>query len=85
MQNNLKLYRKQANLSLQELADMYGGTKSHCWALEKGTSAPTLPTAYAIACVLDMTVYEIWPDKTKIVTETVTIRKVVADSEQEEK
>ncbi len=78
--NNLKLYRGQANLTLQQLADMYGGTKSHCWALEKGTSMPTLPTAYAIACVLDMTVYEIWPDTTKIIEEIIKIRKVVADT-----
>ena len=80
MKNNLKLFREQANLTLQELADMYGGTKSHCWALEKGTSMPTLPTAYAIACVLDMTVYEIWPDETEIVTETITVRRVKLDT-----
>lgn len=76
MENHLKRYRKNAGLSLQELAEMYGGTKSHCWALEKGTSVPTITTAYAIAKVLDKTVYMIWPDKTKIVTETIKIRRV---------
>ena len=84
MKNNLKLYRTQANLTLQELAEMYGGTKSHCHALENGTSSPTLNTAYAIACVLDMTVYEIWPDNTNIVEETVIIRRVKQDNEQGE-
>jgi len=78
MKNNLKLYRKQANLTLQALAEMYGGTKSHCHALENGTSSPTLTTAYAICCVLDKTVYEIWPDTTEVVTETIEIRRVVA-------
>ena len=76
MENNLKLFRQQAGFSLQELADMYGGTKAHCWALEKGASIPKLSTAYAIACVLDMTVYEIWPDKTEVVEEPVIIRRV---------
>ncbi len=79
MENNLKKYRKSSKLSLQELADMYGGTKSHCWALEKGTSVPTLKTAYAISKVLDKTVYAIWPDKTKVKDETIIIRRVVFD------
>lgn len=76
MNNNLKQFRKEANLSLQNLADMYGGTKSHCWVLEKGTNAPTLPTAYAIAKILNKTVYDIWPDETEIVEETITIRRI---------
>jgi len=80
MNNNLKTFRESAKLTLQELADMYGGTKSHCWALEKGTSAPTLPTAYAIAKVLGRSVYMIWPDETKIIEETVTVRRVVLDT-----
>lgn len=80
MKNNLKVFRENALLTLQELADMYGGTKSHCWALEKGTSNPTLPTAYAIAKVLDKTVYMIWPDETKIIEETVTVRRVVLNT-----
>lgn len=76
MKNELKRYRQDAGLTLQELADMYGGTKSHCWALERGTSVPTIKTAYAIARVLDKTVYMIWPDKTQIVEETIIIRRV---------
>jgi DNA-binding XRE family transcriptional regulator len=65
-----------AGLSLQELADMYGGTKSHCWTLEEDRSSPTLATAYAIAKVLDKTVYDIWPDETEIVEETIIVRKI---------
>ncbi len=76
MKNNLKKHRKKAGYTLQFLADMYGGVKSHCFALEKGTSSPTLPTAYAIARVLDKTVYEIWPDTTEITEETIIIRKI---------
>ncbi len=76
MKNQLKVFRGQAKLTLQGLADMYGGTKSHCWALEKGTSTPTLTTAYAIAKVLGKSVYMIWPDETKIIEETVIVRRV---------
>ena len=75
--NNLKKIRNDAGLSLQALADMYGGTKSHCWALEEGTSMPTLPTAYAICGVLDKSVYDIWPDNTVIVEETIKTKRVV--------
>ncbi len=77
MDNKLKKIRKDTGLTLQELADMYGGTKSHCWALERGDSTPTLSTAYAIAKVLDSDVYAIWPDTTEIIEETLIIRKVV--------
>lgn len=80
MKNKLREFRKRHGLSLQALADMYGGTKSHCHALEKGKSAPTLTTAYAIACVLGSTVYEIWPDETRVVEEQITVRRVVANT-----
>lgn len=76
MKNKLKEKRERNNMTLQELADMYGGTKSHLWALEKGTSTPTLSTAYAIAKVLNYSVYQIWPDTTEIVEETIVVRRV---------
>lgn len=76
MRNNIKKYREQSNLTFQELADMYGGTKSHIWALEKGTSSPTLPTAYAMAKVLNVTVYDLWPDETEIIEETIIVRRI---------
>ena len=73
----LKEFRTEAGYSLQYLGDMCGVTKSHLHELEKnGGSSPTLKTAYAIAKVLDKTVYEIWPDTTEIITETITVRRV---------
>jgi DNA-binding XRE family transcriptional regulator len=74
--NNIEHYRKEAGLTLQELADAYGGVKSHIWSLEKGHSMPTLITAYKIAKVLDEIVYQIWPDETEIVEETITVRRI---------
>lgn len=76
MKNTLKQHRLKAELSLQKLADMYGGTKSHCWALERGANAPTLPTAYALAKVLGVEVYDLWPDETEIIEESVLIRRI---------
>lgn len=78
MKNHLKKHRKKAGLTLQKFADLYGGTKAHCWALEKGDSTPTIKTAYAIAKVLDLTVYDIWPDTTRIVEETIVVRRIKA-------
>jgi len=76
MKNNLEKLRKFSGLSLQDLADMYGGTKSHCWTLEQGKSSPTLKTAYAISNILNVNVYDIWPDNTEIIEETIVIRRV---------
>jgi len=75
--NNLKSLREDAGLTLQALADMYGGTKSHCWALEAGSSMPTLTTAYAICGVLDKSVYDVWPDETVIVEEIIKTNRIV--------
>lgn len=75
MKNHLKEIRKNAGLTLQQLADMFSSTKSHCWALENGKAMPTLPTAYAIAKALDKTVYEIWPDNTERLEGTLIIRQ----------
>ena len=76
MKNNLKNYRIDAKYTLQSLGDMCGISKAHMHDLENARNCPTLKTAYKIACVLDMTVYEIWPDETEIVTETITVRRV---------
>jgi len=74
--SNLKQFRKDAGLTLQELSDMCGKSKAHTWELEKETANPTLKTAYAIAKILNKTVYELWPDTTEIIEETVIIRRV---------
>jgi len=76
MKNKLKECRKNAGLSLQKLGDMCQRSKAQLWQLEKSESFPRLDTAYMIAKVLDKSVYDIWPDGTKIVEETIIVRRV---------
>ena len=79
MKNNLKQFRKEARLSLREMVKhgVCGLTNLH--QLEKDASNPTLITAYKIATVLNKTVYQIWPDTTEFVEETITVRRVKVD------
>lgn len=45
--------------------------------LEKESgSIPKISTAYAIAKVFGKTVYDIWPDTTEIIEETIIVRRV---------
>ena len=75
--NNLKKMRENTGLTLQQLADSSGSTKSYIWELEKNPSKnPGIKTAYRIAAVLGVSVYDIWPDETEIEVETVEIRRV---------
>lgn len=76
MENKLKSIRKNSGYSLEELGDMCGMAKSQIWTLEQGESAPRLDTAYKIAKVLGVTVYEIWPDYTEVIEETVIKRRL---------
>ncbi len=49
----MKLYRKQAMLSLQDVANASGMTKSHVWELEQGRSRnPTVRAVWAISAAL---------------------------------
>jgi DNA-binding XRE family transcriptional regulator len=77
MKNNLKLYRGEAQLTLSGLGDLCGITKGHIHGLEKGINCPTIKTAYLLANALGKSVYDIWPDTTEIIEETVTIRRCV--------
>lgn len=48
--DRMSALREARNLSLQEVADSAGLTKSHIWELEKGrTSNPTVTTVVALA------------------------------------
>ena len=77
MENNLKSFRKSAGLTLQGLSDICGVSKPHLHDLEKETgSCPKLSTAYGIAGVLGKTVYEVWPDTTEIIEETIIVRRI---------
>jgi len=49
----MRLYRKQAKLSLQDVADAAGMTKSHIWEMEQGSSVnPTVRAVWSIAAAL---------------------------------
>lgn len=78
MKNNLKSLRGDAEMTLEHLAQCVGSSKSYIYELERGKSKPTLPIAYAIAKVLCVSVYEVWPDETKIVEEVIRVRRVVS-------
>lgn len=76
MESNLKNIRNAKRLSLQALGDMCGITKSHMHCLENDKSLPRIDTAYGIAKVLGHSVYNIWPDTTEVVEETITVRRI---------
>ncbi len=76
MNSNLKKLRNKAGLSLQKLGDMCGRSKAQIHQLEKNPSSPTLKTAYLLAKVLDVSVYEIWIDDTEISEEIIVVRRV---------
>lgn len=77
MKNNLKQFRKEAGLTTQQLVDRCNRSQSGINHTEIRNKSPRLDTAYLIAKALDKSVYDIWPDNTKIETETITIRRVV--------
>jgi DNA-binding XRE family transcriptional regulator len=80
MKNNLNKFRDDAGLSLRKLGKDCGVSAAHINHLEKGLSVPTLATAYRIANVLGKSVYDIWPDTTEIVEETIIVRRVAIDN-----
>jgi len=74
--NNLKIIRKKLNTPAKKLAELSGVSSSLICYYEKGEREPLLSTAYKIAAVLDVTVYEIWPPNIEIIEQTITIRKI---------
>lgn len=51
--DKIKRYRKQAKLSLDDVAKAAGMTKSHIWELEAGRSRnPTIRAVWSIAAAL---------------------------------
>lgn len=81
MKNYLKNIRIGQGFTLENLSKMTGISKGYLCDLEKGKNKPTLRTAYALCNVLSMSVYDIWPDTTEIVEETITIRRVKFNNE----
>lgn len=76
--NNLKKLRTENKFTLQELGDMCGMSKTHIHRLEKDSANPTLKTAYSLAKILGVTVYDIWPDTIEVIEETITVRRIKA-------
>jgi transcriptional regulator with XRE-family HTH domain len=79
--NPLKNARTKANLSLQDLGNLCGMSRAALCLLERPEANPTLKTAYKIARVLGESIYILFPDRTEIVEETVTVRRVATTKE----
>lgn len=77
MANNLKALRKANRMSLEELGDAVNSSKSYMWELEREKSNPSLQLAYKVARVLDVSVYDIWPDETEVVEEIIIVRRAI--------
>lgn len=76
MKSNLKQIREKSGLSLQRLSDLCNTNKVNVWEWGNDNANPTLKNAYLLAKVLDKSVYDIWPDTTEIVEESVIVRRI---------
>ena len=57
LQENIKRHRKAKGMTLQELADAAGASKSHIFAIETGEiKSPSASLVYQIAVALDQTI-----------------------------
>lgn len=62
--NNLKEVREKAGISKSELARLTGVSRQNIYELE-ADSVPLLTTAYAMADILEVSIYDIWPNETE--------------------
>ena len=62
--NNLKELRKQAGLTLQEVADKACTSKSHIFGIENNGSEPSVYLAYRIAKAVKKPVIKVFPEDT---------------------
>ena len=76
MKTKLKELRKQAGLSLEEIAKQCGTSRGHVHCLEGERGNPSLKLAYKIAAFLGVPVQEIWPDETEVIEETIIVRRL---------
>ena len=75
--NNVKKYRKEIGLTLDELACRSGTTKSYIWEIESDNRvSPSLRKAYAISRTLDKSVYEVFPDDQDYEEEVIQVKVV---------
>jgi len=61
MKNNLNTLRQHCGYTLTELANTAGLALSTVFSMECDDANPTMKNAYKVAQVLDLSVYEIWP------------------------
>ncbi|MEM9084891.1 MAG: helix-turn-helix transcriptional regulator [Pseudomonadota bacterium] len=60
MNNRLKVLRAERDWSQQDLADRLGVSRQSVNAIEKGRYDPSLPLAFTIADVFELTIEEIF-------------------------
>ena len=58
----IRLYRKQASLSRQDVACKMGKSAAWLVSLENARIAPTLPVLYGLADLFGCSVYDLLPD-----------------------
>lgn len=63
--NNLKNIRESKGLSLKDIGDFIGSSKSYIWEIESGKSMPSISKAYAICKVLGHRIEDVFPDPNK--------------------
>ena len=66
MKNHIKVLRKSAKLSQEELAKLCKVSRQTINAIENDKYDPTLQLAFSIASVLDTTIDELFVNKWKI-------------------
>ena len=67
MKNNIRMLRAGKRLSQAELAEMVGVSRNSINSVENGKFDPSLPLAFRIAHVFDLTVEEVF-DRAEAVT-----------------
>ncbi|MBU3071900.1 helix-turn-helix transcriptional regulator [Clostridium estertheticum] len=60
MQNKIKEYRKETNMTQQQLANTVSVSSRTIISLEKGQYNPSILLAYKIACVFNTTIEELY-------------------------
>jgi DNA-binding XRE family transcriptional regulator len=75
----LKKHREKNNMTQDELSKACGYASNPVAQWESGARIPSIENAYKVAAVLDVRIYEIWRDDTRVLTELVEVKKVVID------
>ncbi|GAB4316210.1 MAG: helix-turn-helix transcriptional regulator [Promethearchaeota archaeon] len=60
MRNNLRALRERKGLTQQQLAELVGVTRETISIVERGRYNPSLPLAFKLARVLEVSVEDLW-------------------------